>query len=131
MVLKALAVLLSLPLTTLLAQDRIHGPIDSNHIVILKGHVHPQAQPQYDEGPVPASTPMNYVTLHLKPSPRMRGRRGSISCWWNSQNPSSANYHRFQLTPEQFANRFGLDGSDIREDRRMDSESGRGNDSER
>ena len=110
MVLKALALVLPFLFTTLFAQSRIDGPIDSNRVAILKGHVHPRVQAQYDQGPLPPSTPMHYITLHLKPSGNQQAALDRLLV--EQQDPSSANYHHW-LTPEQFADRFGLTGSDI------------------
>ena len=88
------------------AADRIVTPVDSQHTVFLGGRISSRAQPQYDQGPLDASTHLNYLTLLLKPA------SGLESFLREQQDPSSANYHRW-LTPEQFADRFGLSSNDV------------------
>jgi len=88
------------------AADRIVTPVDPLQTVVLKGQIDPRAQAQYDLGPVDPSTPLGYVTLLLKPAD------GLGTFLQDQQNPASANYHRW-LTPEQFADRFGLTRGDI------------------
>src|ERR1035437_5648280 len=59
--------LLSLLPCALLAQpDRIAAPIDARRTVVLKGHIHPLAQPRFDQGPVEPAFRVGYVTLRLK-----------------------------------------------------------------
>lgn len=87
-------------------EDRIVEPLDSNRTVIVKGHLHPKAQSQYDQGPVDPSLELSYVTLLLTPSPSLE------PFLREQQNPASPDFHRW-LTPEQFADRFGLSNNDI------------------
>jgi len=89
-----------------LAADRIVAPVDSQQTVPLGARISSRARPQYDRGPLDASTRLNYLTLLLKPA------SGLESFLREQQDPSSANYHRW-LTPEQFADRFGLSNNDI------------------
>ena len=90
----------------LVAADRIAGPIDNNHRVRFRGQVHAIAQTEKDLGPVPDTMDLSYVTLYLKPS-------SALDLFLTEQqNPSSQNFHRW-LTPEEFADRFGLSGNDI------------------
>ena len=97
----------SLPL---LAQpDRIAGTIDSSRTVILKGKVH--VKPQYfDQGPVERSLELGYITLLLKPSTDQQIALDRLLA--EQQNPSSPNYHKW-ITPEQYADRFGMSRGDI------------------
>lgn len=88
------------------AEDRVVASVNAGRTVPLKGHVHPQAQVQYDRGAVEPSTELAYVTLMLKPESSLE------SFLAEQQNPSSPNYHRW-LTPEQFGDRFGLSAGDI------------------
>lgn len=91
--------------------DRIAGPIDTNQMVTLTGHVHPMAQAQYDKGPVDASQEMGYVTLLIKPTASQQAAVQQLLAEQHDQ--SSKNYHKW-LTPEQYADRFGLSQNDIR-----------------
>lgn len=51
---------------TIGAADRIVKPVDENRVVVLKGHIHPNAQRQSDAGPVDPengiSAPLYYVS---------------------------------------------------------------------
>ncbi len=100
-----------LPLTTLYAQqDRITTPIDNRRTVALPGHIHPQAQPRYDQGAVEATHELPSITIHIKPS---TGQQQSLNqLLGDQQNPRSAQYHKW-LTPEQYADRFGASSNDL------------------
>ena len=88
------------------AQDRILQPVDHTRMTPLKGHIHPQALPADDQGPVDPAMPIRHATLLLKPSPAIEGFLAE------QQLPGSPNYHKW-LTPEQFGDRFGLTPADI------------------
>ena len=88
------------------ASDRIQGAIDPGRTVLLKGHVHPRAQLQNDRGAVDPATPLEQVTLLLKPDASLEPFLAE------QQNPSSPNYHRW-LTPSEFGGRFGLSRGDL------------------
>jgi uncharacterized protein (TIGR03437 family) len=104
--LAALALLASAAAGPLLAvEDRIAASVDSARRVTLRGRVHPQAQPQYDRGPVDQSMPLRYASMLLKPASSLERLLEDL------QSPSSPDYHRW-LTPEQFGERFGLSGND-------------------
>ena len=76
----------------------------------LKENVHPQARPQYDVGPVDPSLEIAYATLHLKPTDAQQAALEELLV--EQQDPASPNYHKW-LTPEQFADRFGLNLDNI------------------
>jgi len=88
------------------AADRITAPVDPNRTTRLAGRVPRGAQPQYDQGPVDPSMPIQYATLLMTPAP------GLDTLLADQQNPSSADYHRW-LTPEQFGSSFGLSANDV------------------
>jgi uncharacterized protein (TIGR03437 family) len=88
------------------AQDRLRNPIDPARAVILKGHLNPNARPEFDRGPVAPQTPIAYATLHLRPADGLEAFLDDL------QSPSSPNFHKW-LTPEQFGDRFGLTGNDL------------------
>src|SRR5271169_180998 len=92
---------LLLSAANLIAADRISAPINPSQTVVLTNQIHPRAQPQYDQGPVDPSMPLAYLTLLLKPDPALD------AFLRDQQNPASPSYHRW-LTPEQFADKFGL-----------------------
>jgi subtilase family serine protease len=90
--------------------DRIVGVIDSGQVVVLKGNVNPKAQPQYDQGPVESSMKLPYVTILTKPTAAQQADLRRFLK--QQQEPSSPNYRK-GLTPEQYADRFGLSQTDI------------------
>jgi hypothetical protein len=99
-----------LPILTLAAQaDRI-GPIDPVQTVILRGNHSPKADPKFDHGPVDASFKLSNITLMLRRSP---AQQAAMELFLKQQqDTSSPDYHRW-LTPEQYAERFGLSPHDM------------------
>lgn len=92
------------------APDRIASPISAASMVYLDKSVHPLAQEQYDQGAVEASFPLSRITLLMSPSASQQ--RAIDKLLAEQQDPSSANFHRW-LTPEQYAERFGVSQNDI------------------
>ncbi|MGC1434156.1 MAG: protease pro-enzyme activation domain-containing protein [Candidatus Sulfotelmatobacter sp.] len=90
--------------------DRITGPIDSGQMVALPGHAHRYAKPEFDQGPVEPSFQFGRVTLVMAPSPSQQIALNLLLA--QQQDRSSPNYHKW-LTPEQFAERFGVSQGDI------------------
>ena len=88
------------------AENRISGRVDQGRLVTVPTHAAPGARSRLDRGPVDPRLPMDAVTLLLKPDPGLDRFLADL------QNPASPDYHRW-LTPEQFADRFGLSQSDI------------------
>ena len=66
------SVALFVPALLLAQQDRIAGPIENGNRVALKGNINPNAQPQFDRGPVDPSLKLNLVTLALMPTPQQQ-----------------------------------------------------------
>ncbi len=90
--------------------DRITTSIDGSQTVVLTGHVSPRALPQFDQGPVAASFPIPTITIYMKPSARQQSALDQLLA--SQQNPASPDYHKW-LTPEQYADRFGLSVNDV------------------
>jgi len=90
--------------------DRIPGRIGSSGRAVLRGNVHPKAQPQYDSGRVEPDLKMSLITLAFKPSPAQQAALNALLA--EQQDRSSPNYHRW-LTPEQYADQFGLSHEDF------------------
>jgi uncharacterized protein (TIGR03437 family) len=102
---------LSLPLShTLLAEDRITQAVDDNRRVSLSGHVSPRIASAVDQGAVDWAMQIPYVTMVLKPSASQQADLDHLLA--QLQDPSSPDYHRW-LTPEQYADRFGVSQPDI------------------
>jgi uncharacterized protein (TIGR03437 family) len=90
-------------------QDRISSRIDSSRTIVLAGHVAARARPEFDQGAVAATFPME-ATVYLKPSAAQQTALEQLLA--AQQNPTSADYHRW-LTPEQYADRFGASQNDV------------------
>ncbi len=92
------------------APDRISGPIASGQLVRLSGGVPHQAKTQYDQGSVDPSLKLGYMTLLTVPSASQQKALDQLLV--QQQDPRSPQYHKW-LTPEQYADRFGLSPNDI------------------
>jgi subtilase family serine protease len=90
--------------------DRISGAVGSNQMVTMIGHVPHNARPEYDQGPVDPSFQLNEVTLLTLPSPSQQKALDRLVA--EQQDASSPNYRKW-LTPEEYANRFGLSVNDV------------------
>jgi uncharacterized protein (TIGR03437 family) len=67
--------------------------------------VHPLAQPRYDQGPVEATFQLGYIQMMFQQTAAQR--EGLDQLLAAQRDPSSPSYHNW-LTPEQYADRFGL-----------------------
>jgi hypothetical protein len=63
---RAIHLLFLAPCALLAQPDRITAPIDARRTVVLKGNVHPKAQPRFDQGAVEPAFRIGYITLMLK-----------------------------------------------------------------
>jgi uncharacterized protein (TIGR03437 family) len=99
-----------LPCALLAQPDRITAPIDARRTAVLKGNVHPMAQPRFDLGPVEPAFQLSYITLVLKKTDAQQAALDQLL--QQQQDPASPNYHDW-LTPEQYADRFGLSRNDL------------------
>ncbi len=89
--------------------SRITAPIDGNQPVVLKGSVHAQARPEYDQGAADPSLPLPYVVMVTKPSATQQAELELLLA--QQQDSTSPYYHKW-LTPEAYADRFALSPSD-------------------
>jgi subtilase family serine protease len=90
--------------------DRIKTPINDSQLVMLKGNLSPRAQPKYDQGPLAPATKLSGMRITFKPS---RSQKADLDRLLSEQqDPGSPNYHKW-LTPQQYADRFGLSRRDI------------------
>src|SRR5271169_4760058 len=108
---KLLLPLLASTLCLAAQPDRIAGPIDSSRGVTLARSLHPKARPQYDQGAVESSFRLDYVTLTISPSPSQQQALDQLLA--QQQDRSSPNFQKW-LTPEQYAERFGLSQNDVK-----------------
>jgi len=79
-------------------------------MVQLAKSLHPKAQPQDDQGPVDPQARLGYITLLTSPSASQQRALNKLLA--DQQNPASPKYHQW-LTPEQYADRFGLSQNDL------------------
>jgi subtilase family serine protease len=92
------------------APDRIDKAIDNNLVFSLKGSVPAKAQRRYDQGAVDPAMQLDYVTMIMQPS--VSQRAALEQTLRQQQDPTSPKYHKW-LTPEQYAERFGLSANDV------------------
>src|SRR5260370_40992344 len=91
-------------------QNRIDRAVDIGQRHTLIGHLHPKARPENDQGRVHPSRALSYVTLSLAHSEDQQAALDQLLI--DQQTPGSPNYHRW-LTPEDFAQRFGVSEDDL------------------
>src|SRR5437763_1936188 len=91
-------------------RNRVNGSIDDTDRAALHGHVHPQALPEDDEGPLDPALPLSHVTLMLKKSDAQQKELDQLL--EAQQNPASPNFHHW-LTPEEYADRFGVSQDEV------------------
>ena len=91
------------------APDRITRPVNASQSRVLTGNIQPQAEARWDRGAVDPAMPMNDVVLIVRPSQTQQAELDRLLI--DQQNPGSPSYHQW-LSPEVFANRFGLSPSD-------------------
>ena len=89
---------------------RLAGSVVSGQLTALPNSRNPRATAANDLGALPASTPMNGMTLVFSRSAAQEAALQALIA--AQQNPSSPQYHQW-LTPETFAARFGVASSDI------------------
>jgi subtilase family serine protease len=113
--LKSAAFLLTLGLTLTAfpqtkAEDRITQAIDDRETAVLEGNLHGQLKNALDQGRMDGGARLEGVSLVFK---RTAAQDAAIETLLREQqDPSSANYHKW-LTPEQYADRFGLSIADV------------------
>jgi uncharacterized protein (TIGR03437 family) len=90
--------------------SRIERAIDSRQRHTLAGNLHPKARAENDQGRVLPSRQLSYVTLALAQSETQQAELDKLLT--DQQTPSTSNYHRW-LTPEDFAQRFGVSEDDL------------------
>jgi len=78
---------------------------------ILHGQIlHPLAQPRYDQGPVEATFRLDHIQMMFQQTAAQRAALDQLLA--AQRDPASPDYHHW-LTPEQYADRFGLSTSDL------------------
>jgi len=90
--------------------DRITAPIDTQQTALVKGGINPAVSRQNDRGAVDAGRRLGYMTLMLTRTAEQRAALSQLL--QEQQNPLSPNYRKW-LTPEEFAERFGVSPNDL------------------
>lgn len=89
--------------------NRILSKIDNSRTLALPGRVHPLAAAANDAGEVGSAFPLPYMTMHLHPTAAQQAKLQQLL--QDQQNPASPRYHQW-LTPEQYADQFGVSAAD-------------------
>ena len=105
-----LSILIFSTLSLAAVADRISGPIVPGQFIKVSAGVPRKAQPQFDQGAVDPGLKLSYMTLLTVPSASQRKAINQLLA--QQQDPRSALYHKW-LTPEQYAERFGLSQNDV------------------
>ena len=91
-------------------QERLSGGINNARTAVLAGRVHPQANAQNDRGAVDGAFQLPGVTLIFNPTAAQQADLQQLLAAQN--DPASSQFHQW-LTPEQYADRFGLSQGDL------------------
>jgi hypothetical protein len=92
------------------SQDRITQAIQGGKVSALAGTVHPLARAEFDQGLVESSLVLHGMTLDFN---RSAAQQAALNALLKAQqDPSSPSYHKW-LTPEEFADSFGMSPADI------------------
>jgi pseudomonalisin len=90
--------------------ERIPQTMDNANLWRLRGSVPPHARAEFDRGAVDGSLRIEGMKLVFQLTPE---QQSSLDTLLRQQlDPASTNYHKW-LTPEQYAERFGVSSSDI------------------
>jgi subtilase family serine protease len=89
---------------------RIASEVSGSELTVIKGSQHPLANPAYDAGRMPASAPLNGITIHFSRSAAQEADLDALLA--AQQDPHSSQYHQW-LTSDQFATRFGMAQADL------------------
>jgi subtilase family serine protease len=106
----ALIVVLFSSLSYAATADRISGTLSAGQTVALQGNVHRQARPEFDRGP--ADPALRFGSIMLLTVPTASQQKDLNRLLAEQQDRKSPNYHKW-LTPEQWADRFGLSRNDV------------------
>jgi uncharacterized protein (TIGR03437 family) len=90
--------------------SRILSQIDNSKTFSLPGRVHPLATAANDAGEVPSTFALHYMTMAFQPTPAQHAQLQQLLA--DQKNPASPRYRQW-LTPEQYADQFGVSSSDM------------------
>jgi subtilase family serine protease len=99
-----------IPIAAGAEESRISGRISQHSSVIVAGSAHTQIKAAVDQGELPANTPIEAVSLVLKPSAAQQADLDQLLK--DQQDAASSHYHQW-LTPAEYAQRFGASADDL------------------
>ncbi len=91
------------------APNRLTKSLSGSRTRSIPGTVHRQAKPQFARGPLGPTQEIHDITLVFKPSDAQQQDLDQLLA--DQQKPASPQFHKW-LTPEVFADRFGLNPAD-------------------
>src|ERR1700674_801130 len=91
-------------------KNRILRAIDGSQTAVIKGSVSSLARPEFDQGPADASMNISAASMIFKPS---LAQQAALQELLREQQDRSSSYYQNWLTPEQYADRFGMTATDI------------------
>jgi subtilase family serine protease len=93
------------------ASDRIQGHVESGaRSFVLSGNIHPLVASSTDLGGAPASQTLPRIVLTFKMTQQQQADLNNLLA--AQQQRSNPQYHKW-LTPEEYADRFGLSQNDV------------------
>jgi len=90
--------------------DRVIAEIDPGSEVALPGSVSPHALAKSDVGRVASGTKISGITMYFKPSAE---QQAALDALLKAQQTVGSSYYHKWLSPEEYANRFGLSDNDL------------------
>jgi subtilase family serine protease len=98
------------PVISANAADRLTAPLGEGKSVVLRGTRSPRIDRPADEGALAASDRISGLGFRFKPTAEQSAELELLL--QEEQNPASTQYHAW-LTPEEYADRFGLSPNDL------------------
>jgi subtilase family serine protease len=107
--LSSLTLMILVSALALAQSNRVTTEID-DRTVTLKGNVSPRARAEFDQGRVDSSTTLTGLQLMFRPA---AAQQAAIKRLLAAQQDRTSPYYHKWITPEQYADRFGLSREDI------------------
>jgi subtilase family serine protease len=92
------------------SRNRILQVVDDRQMTPVSGSAHPYARAEYDRGMADAGMKIEGAAMVFRPSAAQQ--KALETLLKQQQDPSSPNYHKW-ITPDEFADRFGMTSGDI------------------
>ena len=93
-------------------RDRVTQFVDDEQRVALRGNLHPMARAEYERGTVASDYRMKSMVMVLRPDVEQQKALDRLIA--AQHDPRSPSYHQW-LTPETYAEHFGVSESDLAE----------------